>query len=363
MDSRILLSAIDNSNKTTCLSYGSEKNYEVKIAKRLSERSGLKFHSFYDSSLYQPDLDTMKKYTYKTESMGVISWLEIFESEKIKSIKNYPTLLYGDMCEALPGRNIGNFNKRSHRIKNFIFKTFLNRPYNFTKINNDNLIEWKKRIIRNEIERFPNKILGANLKEIKNETIKDINQLIERILCHNIQFTELLDELYKWYTHGRVPMGKQVNLSQSLFNPICPSMTSNILRFSSNIHPNNRIDYRLINNMTKTIKDISIYNDIPVVQSPFINLYFPNYLRLLIWGFRSLIDQFLIKRMIRKKNPELRYRLFNSINWPKIYQKKFMLKNFDDCFRDTNLDKNIIEDFRNLLISRKKIKILAPDQL
>ena len=36
-----------------------------------------------------------------------------------------------------------------------------------------------------------------------------------------------------------------------------------------------------------------------------------------------------------------------------------MLKNFDDCFRDTNLDKNIIEDFRNLLISRK-IKILAP---
>ena len=33
-----------------------------------------------------------------------------------------------------------------------------------------------------------------------------------------------------------------------------------------------------------------------------------------------------------------------------------MLKNFDDCFRDTNLDKNIIEDFRNLLISRKKLK-------
>ena len=190
MDSRILLSGIDRSNKLTCLTYGSEKNYEVKIAKRLSERIGLKFHSFYDSSVYQPDLDTMKKYTYKTESMGVISWLEILESEKIKSIKNYPILLYGDMCEALPGRNIGNFNKRINRIKNFIFKTFLNRPYNFTEINNYNLIEWKKRIIRNEIERFPNEISGANLKKIEIETTKDINQLIDRILCHNIQYTE-----------------------------------------------------------------------------------------------------------------------------------------------------------------------------
>ena len=54
------------------------------------------------------------------QNNGSNYWLEIFESEKIKSIKNYPTLLYGDVCEVLPGRR--QFNKRSHRIKNFILK-------------------------------------------------------------------------------------------------------------------------------------------------------------------------------------------------------------------------------------------------
>lgn len=52
----------------------------------------------------------------------------------------------------------------------------------------------------------------------------------------------------------------------------------------------------------------------------------------------------------------MRYRLFNSINWAKVYQHPKMEKNLNDYFRNNHLGKKYFEDILKQSLQRKNLE-------
>lgn len=358
MDSRILLGAISESKKTQCLTYGSSDSYEVKVAKKVAKKRHLEFYNYEDLQLYFPSKDKLVDYVKATEALYVISWLEILEN---RSKDDDTQLLFGDMCEVLPARNIKVYSGRETRISNFIKTNILNQPFKFTQSTNENFETWKERKTENELKRYSKQRLenlDLNIShEILIEGVKtNLNELFDRIKSHQLPYSELYDELYAWYTHSRIPMGKQILLCNSKYSSICPPMGLSILRAASNIHPNNRLNYRFMRGLFKYNPDLKKLNTIPTNQSPWIpqNVYAP--FIFLAWGIRSKMDQFLIRRIMKKKNPNLRYRMFKGLNWVKIYQNNTMEDKLALYFTPNHLGKKLTNNMINTIIARKELK-------
>ncbi len=358
MDSRLLLGSLPEDREVECLTYGDEGNYEVKLAAKLALMQGHEFKSYSDLELYFPQKDTLKTYVQNTESLNVASWLEILEN--IEAQKK-STILMGDMCEALPARNIKTYSSRKTRITNFFKTIVLNYNYNFTKATPDNFEDWKQKTVNNELTRFSkNKIEGLNLlisyEFLKSEIKKDFEGLFSRIESHNLPYFELYDELFNWYTHCRISMGKQILVCNSKFNAICPPMSVGILRKSSNIHPNNRLNYRFMNKLFKKVDDLKKINSIPTNQSPLIPHSFPSWAIFIVWGLRSRIDQFLIRKLLKNKNPRMRYRLFRSINWVEVYQNNSLEDRLKSYFSPNHLGSDVVNSIKDEVIGRKKLE-------
>ena len=140
-----------------------------------------------------------------------------------------------------------------------------------------------------------------------------------RIKSHNIPYAELLDELFAWYTHARLPMAKQILLLKKRFYPACTMMDMDVLRHVSMVHPMLRLNYILMDRMfrERELRDLA---RIPTAQVPYVSWSSNVYLKLFVWGVRSKTDQFLIRRMIKKKT-NTRHRVLKSIDWPGVYQQ------------------------------------------
>ncbi len=61
---------------------------------------------------------------------------------------------------------------------------------------------------------------------------------------------------------------------------------------------------------------------IPTAQIPWISSRAPRPLRELLWGFRSTADQFLIRRVLRSRNPHKRQRVLRSLDFIKEYRRE-----------------------------------------
>lgn len=358
MDSRLLLGSLPEDREVECLTYGDESNYEVKLAAKLALMQGHEFKSFSDLELYFPQKDTLKDYVLNTESLNVAGWLEILEN--IEAQKK-STILMGDMCEALPARNIKTYSSRKSRIANFFKTIVLNYNYNFTKATPENFEAWKQKTVNNELRRFSkSRIEELNLsisyEYLKAEIIKDFEELFSRIESHKLPYLELYDELFNWYTHCRVSMGKQILVCNSKFNAICPPMSIGILRKSSNIHPNNRLNYRFMNKLFKKVDDLKKINSIPTNQSPLVPHSFPSWLIFVVWGLRSRIDQFLIRKLLKNKNPKMRYRLFKSVNWVEVYQNNSLEDRLKSYFSPNHLGSEVVNSIKSEVIGRKKLE-------
>lgn len=369
LDSRLLLSVMSRDKPSACFTYGSSDSYESKIAKRLANSKGFKFISKTDYLQYFPDKNEIIDIIKNVETPYVMSWFEF-----LKDIpKSNNILLIGDMCEVLPARNIKKFSGRKDRKKNFFRHFVLNKPYKFVPSSKEAFEKWKKIILRRYLRDFNNLNLDGPLfinfprEKILNGIISDLDEIFGRIEEHNLKYVELYDELFAWYTHSRIPMGKQISHCNAKFKAISPSMGSGILILSSNIHPNSRMNYRFMNRLLKTKGFAELYK-IPTNQSPIIPGTSPEIFRFLMWGFRSTVDQILIKRILRTKNPKLRYRLFKGINWVEIYQQKDVLKKFEAYFENNSLGEDIYEESKNELQARinlsswplNNVDILAP---
>ena len=358
MDSRIALGAIPATKEIDCLTFGAKENYEVKIASRLAKIKNAGFQNFYQPELYFPDYEILKKYTLQTEAVQICSWLEIMEN-----VPNEPKtpLLFGELCEALPARNIKKFNSRGFRQKNFIKYYIKNENYSFEISTKENFEKWKASVLKRYLIYYGE----ARLKRtkfsipediVKAEVSRDLEEIFSRIEAHNLPYVELYDELLSWYTFTRMRLSKQLLISNSRFKAYSPSMSLQVLRNTSNLHPNLRLNYRFIKKLFNENKELKKFKKVPTGQIPLIPQDFPDFIKFPVWGIRSKIDSFLIKRKMNSRDTEKPYRLFKSVDWAAVYQNPDMEKNLNQYFKNNHLGEKFFQNLLEESLARKALK-------
>lgn len=337
MDSRILLGAVPEKTNLTCLTYGHADHYEVKIACRLAKKKKAAFKSFGNYAVFFPAHSTFENYIKESEIFNIAPWLQILENVPKKK---EATLMIGDVCEVLPGRNIKAYSSRKSRLKLFFKHNILNQYPAFTKVTPNDLRVWIDSKLPSLLKPYEKSRIEAldlhvSFEEIIAGITQDYQDLFDRIEAHHIPYYELFNEIFQWYTFGRNHIGHQVVTCNSKFNATCPSISLNILRMTSAIHPKYRVNYRFMNALFRRVKSLKQLNSIPTNQSPFVNRNLPNIFIFLAWGIRSKIDQFLIQRLMKNKNPNMRYRFLKSLNWVEVYQQPGVLETYKSYFSFT----------------------------
>lgn len=358
LDSRLILGAISKDKNISCYTYGAKENYETKIASRVAKIKGTEFKNYSDLDLYFPDVDILKKYTLETEALIICSWLEILEH--VNKAQKEPMLL-GDMTEVLMGRNIRDFNSKQFRQSQFFKYWILKKDYKFKRSTSENFRSWKETVSKSLSRWYTeNKLSQFDFSFTKEKLLRDLqydmDEIFDRIEAHKLPFAELYIELFSWYIHSRIPMGKQVLICNHKFEAFCPSMSLGVLRMASSIHPNLRLSSRFMNKLFKHSPELKKLNRIPTSQAPLISQNSPDFIKFPIWGFRSKMDTYLIKRMVKKKDVSKRYRLFKSINWAKVYQNPNMEKNLMTYFKNNHLGANFFTNLLEQTVQRKKLE-------
>lgn len=358
IDSRIILGAVPEHKNVHCLTFGHKENYETKIAKNLAKLKKADFKNFYQPELYFPPVHILKKYTLQTEAVQICSWLEILEN--VNSANQTPLLL-GELCEALPGRNILKFSSRKFRQQNFFKYYLLKKDYVFEKATPPDFQEWKEKVIGRYLLwyadiRLERMEVNISPYELKEEVRKDLEEIFQRIEAHNLPYLELYDELFSWYTYTRMRLSKQLLISNSRFKAYSPAMSMRVLRNTSNIHPNLRLNYRFAKKLFKDIPELKKLNSVPTSQAPLVPQYFPDLIKFPIWGIRSKIDSYLIKKSMKKKKAGSRYRLFKSIDWASVYHLPEMEENLNLYFKRNHLGEKFFHYLVKQARSRKELE-------
>lgn len=328
IDSRLTFAAIPNDKQCIALTYGNNNYYEAKIARRVAglKNSLHKCYTVYETMF--PDRDTFMKYLFRSDVFMHSVWLSILEH-------NTPCddfIILGDMCEAVTGRKITSKFSRNEQIKNFRNTFIQGEGITFIKNDKGQQFQWEE-LKKNEIilkfSAFKDQCKNLSFDSLIEASLNDLEHELVFIREHDIPFVELLDECHKWMHHDD---GYQGLLLRSKFYATHLMSSNNILQATSCIHPAYRLNYRLVDRMFKIIPALKPYSKIPLVHTPYVRMSAPNFLKLLIWGLRSKADNFLIKRILKNKNPRLRYRLMPSINWVQVYQDKNMLNKMYEWF-------------------------------
>ncbi|SKB60336.1 Glutamine amidotransferase domain-containing protein [Salegentibacter holothuriorum] len=354
MDSRLLIGGVSKSKKVFCHTYGDKDFYETRIAKRIAEVYDADFKNYSQPQLNFPEKKILEKYTIETEAVYINNWLEILEEQDLKKKES---ILVGDMTESLQGRNL----PMKKNWKNFNQYYLGRKEYSLTGNTRGKFEDWKRTIIekytglafQKHIDRLNLNISERNLKD---EIIKDLEKLIDRIEAHNLAYMELVTELFSWFTHSRIPMGKQILILNSKFKAYCVPMSIQILRLTSNIHPGLRVGGRYIKSLFTSVAELRPGARMPTAQIPFVAFKSPEIFKLPIWFLRSEIDDFLIKRLMKSANPKKRYRLLKSFNWVKVYQQPQMETRLRSYFKKSYLGEEYTNAITAGALARKNLK-------
>lgn len=357
IDSRIALGAIPKTANISAKTYGDSENYESKIAARLAKIKGAEHKCYFAPKQYFPNKTTLENYCLQTEAVKLNSWLEILENVHPK-IKN--PILLGELCEGLPARNIKKFNSTEFRNQNFLKYYIKKAKFQFTPGSSTEFENWKESKLKHLISwhdaNWFKKLDFVNDKEqILKSSIQDSNEIFDRIADHNLPYVELYDELFSWYTFTRMELSRQVNICNEYYYAFSPGMSIQMLRMTSNIHPNDRLYYRFANKLFDQIPELKRFNKVPTSQIPMAPQNWPNFFKIPIWGIRSKIDDLLVRRLMRSKDKSKRYRLLKSNNWVDVYQQEDMLSNIQSYYSSNHLTKAYFETFYKLAEKRQSL--------
>ncbi|TDN89165.1 hypothetical protein DET49_10781 [Salegentibacter sp. 24] len=358
IDSRVALGSIPEGKDITCYTFGSRENYESKIAARLAKLKPAKFKACYQPELYFPSSELLREYTWQSEGLELCSWLEI--TENVNNREKEPLLL-GELCEALPARKIAKFSSRDFRQNNFIKYYLKNEDYNFEASSPSKFEKWKQKKLKTYLIFFHEKNLAKfdldfDHEQVRKELTADLEEIFGRIEAHNLAYTELYDELFSWYTYTRMRLSKQLLVANTKFNAYSPAMSLQMLKRTSSLHPNIRLNYRFVNKLFSVNKELRRFYRVPTNQAPWVPQSAPDLFKFVSWGLRSKIDQFFIKRLMKAGNPNKRYRLFKSINWVQVYQNPNMEKNLYEYFQNDHLGRQYVESIKTQAKNRRDLK-------
>lgn len=354
MDSRLIIGGLPKKKQLFCHTYGKENFYETRIAKRIANLYNANFRSYSQPKLYFPTKEILEKYTAETEAIYLNSWLEILE---VQEKKNREIILLGDMTESLQGRNL----PIKKNWKNFKEYYLGGKEYSFIKTTNELFSDWKGKIIGN----YTRLISQAHLdrinialseEQIRDGIINDLNDIFGRIEQHNLPYLELVPELFSWFTHARIPMGKQILILNSEFKSYCVPMSIQILRLTSNLHPNLRISGRYIKSVFFSAKELKPAGGVPTSQIPYVPFNAPEIVKVPIWFLRSGLDDILIKRLMKSGNPGKRYRVLKSFNWAEIYQDSYLESKLNSYFEKNYIGEGYSKGVIEGAIARRNLK-------
>lgn len=358
IDSRVALGSIPDSKEINAYTFGATKNYETKVARKLSRVKKARHHSFSDLSLYFPKRNMLQYYVKETEAIKLNSWLELLEN--VNSQEKQPIIL-GELCEGLPARNIKKFNSAHFRKKNFIKYYIKKESFPFTAASPSHFEKWKT-TKRNSLiswfdeNWFKQMELEGYRKEVIRDTITDIDEIFQRIEDHRLPYVELYDELFSWFTFTRMELSRQVNICNEKFYAFSPGMSIQMLKKTSNIHPNLRLFYRFANKLLKEAPELRPFRNVPTSQIPWLPQQFPNLFKIPLWGIRSRLDDWLVKRMMKSKNLDKRSKLLPGMDWAQIYQLPELDEIMKSYYQPNYLGEGYARTFIHLAEKRKTLK-------
>src|SRR5690606_1673984 len=151
--------------------------------------------------------------------------------------------------------------------------SILSREFKLEPNNSKTLEAWKKNIsdkFTRALNRESLSILNLtkSVDEIRDNTFADISELFSRIDSHNLKYIDLVDELLTWYTHTRIPMGRQILINNSKFKAYCPGLSMAVIKKASNIHPSLRLNQKFIRQLFREVKELRDLGKIPTSQIP-----------------------------------------------------------------------------------------------
>lgn len=330
-DSRHLLAGLAHRRKAAvCLTCGSQELYETRLARRCAESVGAEFHCFANEGRQFPPRNVFERLVEHTESANYLHWWAMLDGVGYGSRRGEAILL-GDMCESIQGRNIATLSSR-HARKHSYLAGLIRREAVLTPATASALNRWKGETARH-IEEAVLKGLGylapgvrevCRVDALSEELREDLDVSFSRVSDNLPPFAAMFDELFGWFHKARYPMAGQCLLVGSTFRAFCPPMSMRFLRLISMVHPRLRLHRRLLTAIAR-LPEFDRLAGIPSAQIPWVGARAPLFMRLPIWGARSGVDQWLIRRRMKSKDSRKPARVLKSFDWPLEYRQEGVL--------------------------------------
>lgn len=326
-DSRLILAGLaDKGESVECYTYGNGDIHESQLALRCAKAIGANHRSFPIEDKYfppKPDLEFLVK---KTEAANYMQWFTIIDSFKVRGPSNEPILL-GEECESIDGRNILTLSSREARKRSFLNQLMGNET-RFAVATTASFDQWRERKQTQLIEDMLRKVghlapglaNGLDEKLLIQELLHDLELSFSRVRDNLPAFVPMLDELFAWFHRCRYLAASQNLLLSSMFRPISPAMSLRFLRLISTVHPRLRLRRRLIDAIAR-LPEFDALAEIPSAQIPWLSARSPALLKELVWGIRSGMDQLMLRRILRSKNPNRRHSVLPKLDIIKEYRR------------------------------------------
>jgi hypothetical protein len=328
-DSRIVLAGIAHRQKTVeCLTYGDPDAYEPAIARRCAEAVGARHSCFPIQDHYFPPADAFQALARETESFTIPEWFSIIHARK-GSKGGKKILLLGDHAQSIDARYMTTLSSRTARRKSFA-NSLLGRVDPLTAATDAQFEQWKRTRIDQICEDLrkgfarlsPAVALQSGTERVVEESAADIALSAERVRGNRPPFVEMFDELFIWFHKTRFTLASQNLLLTCAFRPMSPTMSMRSLRLLSTVHPQLRLRRRLMDALAR-LPEFDRLGTIPSAQIPLLSARAPAMVRELAWGLRSGVDQVLIKRVMKSKDPGKRHRVLKSLDYIKEYRREY----------------------------------------
>jgi hypothetical protein len=141
----------------------------------------------------------------------------------------------------------------------------------------------------------------------------------------------MFEELFFWFHRARYLIAGQALFLSARFRPLCPAVSMRFMRLISRVHPKLRIRRRLMNAIAR-LPEFDLLASIPSAQIPWLSARTPSLLREVVWGGRSAMDQVLMRRALRSKNPKMRQRVLPTLDYMREYQRDDTAPNVKSWF-------------------------------
>lgn len=337
-DSRLALASVSHrTTKLNCYTFGNENLHEVRIAKRCADAVGANHRFFPIENTYFPSRDNFERLIERTETANQLQWCAVTGAIKSNAGAK-PLILLGDLCESIGALNIKQFSTREARIKTFT-NGLLGRSEQVMPATQEAFGEWEHRtraqllrtVLRNFNNLSPELASESDHQRLFEEISADLDLCVARVRDNAPAFQPMFDELFYWFHRARFLIAGQALILSSTFKPRCPAISMRFMRLISRLHPRLRLRRRLMNAIA-LLPEFDVLARIPSAQIPWLNARTPAVLREAVWGARSGIDQVLIRRALKNRNPSMRQRVLPTLDYMKEYQRKDSAPNVRSWF-------------------------------